>query len=115
MLHLSKQQDSVLKFQSTPRAHLVGKELEREVKATRTSLQLRSWPEAALCMLIQDIDPRGLLHGSEALMKVQITYCDEAQTLLGISLAHVLAGMLRICCQPLSSSRLGHYYLLCIQ
>lgn len=39
----------------------------------------------------QDIDPRGLLHGTEALMKIQVTYCDEAQTLLGISMAHVLA------------------------
>ena len=26
-------------------------------------------------------------------MKIQITYCDESQTLLGITMAHVLAGM----------------------
>jgi len=67
------------------------------------------------CMPIQDIDPRGLLHGSEALMKIQITYCDEAQTLLGISMAHVLAGTLCKCCQPLSSALLRPCCLLCIQ
>ena len=40
----------------------------------------------------QDIDPRRLLHGHEALMKVQITYCNDKQTMLGITMAHLLAG-----------------------
>ena len=42
--------------------------------------------------MLQDIDPRLLQQGTEALMKIQITHCDETQTILGITMAHVLAG-----------------------
>ncbi|KAL3158418.1 hypothetical protein ABBQ38_010653 [Trebouxia sp. C0009 RCD-2024] len=39
----------------------------------------------------QDINPRLLQQGAEALMKIQITHCGEDQTLLGVTMAHVLA------------------------
>ena len=42
--------------------------------------------------MLQDIDPGLLQQGTEALMKVQITHCGDDQTLLGITMAHVLAG-----------------------
>lgn len=42
--------------------------------------------------MLQDIDPGLLQQGAEALMKVQITHCGEDQTLLGVTMAHVLAG-----------------------
>ena len=42
--------------------------------------------------MLQDIDPQLLQQGAEALMKIQITYCDDTQTILGITMAHVLAG-----------------------
>lgn len=31
--------------------------------------------------------------GEEALLKVQVTHCGEGQTLLGITMAHVLSGI----------------------
>ena len=48
--------------------------------------------ETCLCGCSQDIDTHLLLQGEEALMKVQITHCDDSQTMLGITMAHVLAG-----------------------
>ena len=42
--------------------------------------------------MLQDIDTKLLQQGAEALMKVQITHCADTQTLLGITMAHVLAG-----------------------
>ena len=42
--------------------------------------------------MLQDINPQLLQQGTEALMKIQITYCDDTQTVLGITMAHVLAG-----------------------
>lgn len=42
--------------------------------------------------MLQDIDSRLLQQGTEALMKIQITYCEDTQTMLGITMAHVLAG-----------------------
>ncbi len=48
--------------------------------------------------VMQDIDPQMLQQGDEALMKIQITHCDESQTLLGITMAHVLAGTPGTCC-----------------
>ena len=51
-----------------------------------------------ILLYLQDIDPKLLLQGTESLMKVQITHYDESQTMLGITMAHVLAGTLLLTC-----------------
>lgn len=40
----------------------------------------------------QDIDPKRLLQGNDALFNVQVTYCGNNQTALGITMAHVMSG-----------------------
>ena len=52
---------------------------------------------ARFATVLQPIDTENLLMGASPLLKIQVTYCGDFQTLLGITAACVVTGKLTRC------------------